>query len=88
MGVTHEILKGQFIDSIEECYIKELCEGYSKYDNQSLLKLLNHVNSNYATLDDHILEDIQKRFEEPLDLSIPINIYYAKQINEINDILN
>ena len=76
---AHELLKGQFIGAIEECYIKEMCEGYSEYDNHSLLDLLKHVNTKYATLDDHVLEEIQKKFEEPPDLSIPIDVYYAKQ---------
>ena len=31
------------------------------------------------TLGDHILEDTQKRSEEPSDLSTSIDVYYTKQ---------
>ena len=34
--VAEELLKGQFIDAIEECYIQELRQGYREYDNHSL----------------------------------------------------
>ncbi len=77
--VAEELLKGQFIDAIEECYIKELRQGYSEYDNRSLFELIEHVKTKYASLDDHILEDIMATFEEPPDLSMPINVYYKKQ---------
>ena len=68
---AEELLKGQFMDAIEECCIKELHQGYSKYDNCSLFEL---IEPKYATLDDHVLEDIMAVFAEPLDLSLPISI--------------
>ena len=77
--VAEELLNGQFIDAIEECYIKELREGYSEYDNRSLFDLIEHVRSKYAMLDDHVLEDIMAVFEEPPDLSVPIDVYFEKQ---------
>ena len=46
--VAKELLKGQFIDSIEECYIKELRQGYSEYNNRPLFELLEHVKTKYA----------------------------------------
>ena len=76
---AHDLLKGQFIDCIEECYIKELYDGYSEYDNRTLFELLDHVNSKYASMDDHVLEEIMDKFEEPPDLAVPIDVYYAKQ---------
>ena len=77
--VAEELLKGQFMEAIEECYIKEHCQGYSKYDNRSLFELIEHIKTKYATLHDHVLEDIMVVFAEPPDLSVPINVYYAKQ---------
>ena len=77
--VAGELLKGQFIDAIEECYIKELREGYSEYDNRSLFELLEHVKTKYASLDDHVLADIRTTFEEPPDLAVPIDVYFEKQ---------
>ena len=76
---AEELLKGQFMEAVEECYIKELREGYSEYDNRSLYELIKHVKEKYATLDDHVLEDIRAVFAEPPDLSVPVDVYYAKQ---------
>ena len=67
--VAEELLKGQFIDAIDECYIKELRQGYSEYDNHTLFELLEHVKTKYAALDDHVPRGIKAVFEEPPDLS-------------------
>ena len=77
--VVKELLKGQFIDSIEECCIKELCQGYSKYNDRTLFELLEHVKTKYAALDNHVLRGIKAVFEEPPDLAVPINVYFEKQ---------
>ena len=76
---AEELLKGQFMEAVEECYFKELRQGYSEYDNRSLYDLIKHVKDKYATLDDHVLEDIMTVFAEPPDLAMPIDVYYAKQ---------
>lgn len=76
---AHNLLKGQLIVCIGECYIKELYEDCSEYDNRTLFGLLEHVNSKYALLDDHVVEEIMDKFEEPPDLLVPIDVYYAKQ---------
>ena len=65
--------------AIEECYIKELPEGYSEYDNGSLFELIERVKNKYVILDDCVLENIMAVFAGPPDLSMPINVYYAKQ---------
>ena len=77
--VAVEILKGQFINSIDECYIKELSQGYSEYDNRTLSELLEHVKTKYAALDDYIIRGIKAVFEEPPDLAMPIDVYFEKQ---------
>ena len=76
---TEEILKNEFIDAIEEKFIKKLREGYAEYDNRSLLDLLKHVDEKYAKLDEHVLQEIMARFDESPDLSLPIDVYYEKQ---------
>ena len=43
---TRELLKPQFIEYIKEQYIKEMNMGCSKYDEQTLVELLTHVNKN------------------------------------------
>ena len=76
---TEEILKNQFIDVIEEKYIKELRQGFAEYDNRSLLDLLEHVDDKYAKLDEHVLQEIMEKFNESPDLSLPIDVYFEKQ---------
>ena len=46
------------MEAIEEFYIKELCQGYSEYDNCPLIELIEHVKIKYAMLDDHVLGGI------------------------------
>ena len=48
-------------------------------DNRSLFELIKHVKTKYATLDDHVLEDILAVFAEPPDLSVPIGVYFERQ---------
>ena len=55
VNATDDILKAQFIDCIKEKYIKELQEGYAKYNNRSLVDLFEHVDNKYAKLDEHEL---------------------------------
>ena len=78
MEVAKELLKGKFIDSIEEYYTKELHQGYSKCNKRSLFKLMEHVDTQYAFLDTHALGDIMTRFKEPPDLAVLIEVYLKK----------
>ena len=77
--VAKELLKGQFVDSIEECYIKELRQGYIEYNNHTLFEILEHVKTKYVALDDHVLCDIKAVFEEPPDLAVLMDVYFEKQ---------
>ena len=63
---AEELLKAQFIDCIDESFIKELREGYSEYDNRTLFELLTHVEDKYAPLDKHVLDNVLEKFREPL----------------------
>ena len=89
MKATKELLKGQFTDCIEECYIEELRKGYSKYNNCSLLNLLEHVNTKYASLDNHVLKYIMERFIKVTDLAVLLDEYkkqaeYQRQVKNTN----
>ena len=66
--LAKELLKGQVVDAIDECYIKELRQGYSEYDNRILFELLEHVKTKYAALGNHVLADICATVEEPPNL--------------------
>ena len=42
-------------------------------------QILDHVLKNYAIVDDHIVEENRKTFEEAPDLSRPLDVYFKKQ---------
>ena len=76
--VVHELLKNQFIDCIDESYIRELCDGMREYDATTLQELIEHVFSNYGRMDDHLVNQNRTRWDEPPDMDLPIDAYFAK----------
>ena len=76
---TQYLLKALFIGCIDECYIKEMHQGFSEYNDCTLLELLYHVNNKYAKMDDHIVEANIETFDEAPDMDRPIDGYFAKQ---------
>ena len=77
--ITAELLKGQFLDCIEETYIMELRDPMSEYDDVTLLELLDHVFANYGEMDDHLVNQNKERFDEQPDMNEPIDNYFVKQ---------
>lgn len=74
------LLKAQLIESVEECYIRELHQGdFIEYDDRSLREILQHINEKYAKMDAHILKANLKVFEEEPQMDNPIDDYFAKQ---------
>ena len=49
------------------------------YDGVSLIELLRHLRDEHAPQDVDFLEKVLNEFEEPLDLTNPIDAYFAKQ---------
>ena len=79
VDITAELLKGQFLDCIEETYIMELRDPMSEYDDVTLLELLDHVFTNYGEMDDHLVNKNKERFDEQPDMNEPIDNYFVKQ---------
>jgi hypothetical protein len=79
VDAVQELLKNQFIEAIDEDYILELKQGIQEWNGRTLLDLLTHVRTNYATMDDLVYNDIMKRFAEPPDMDLPIDKYFTKQ---------
>ena len=57
----------------------ELYDTIFRYDRVSPADFLSHILKYYAVIDDDVLEDNKKDFEEPPDMSQPIDLYYRKQ---------
>jgi hypothetical protein len=75
---TEELLKGMFIEAIDEDYVVELKEGLREYDGRTLQELLSHV-SKYAKMDDEVHRHILLDFQKPPNMDLPIDKYFAKQ---------
>jgi hypothetical protein len=74
------LIKSQLIDSVEECYIRELHQGdYIEYGDHSLLNILQHINDNYAKMDAHILKANLNFFDEESQMNNPTDNYFIKQ---------
>ena len=50
-----------------------------KFIQVTTKQILDHVLQNHAVVDDNIVEENCKTFEEPPDLSQPIDVYFKKQ---------
>ena len=50
-----------------------------QYDGVSTSELLEHIFTNYTKIDDNLLIKNKREFEEPPDLSRPIDVYFKKQ---------
>ena len=57
----------------------ELRQGLLRYDSVKLLDLIYHIFNNYAKIDDLLVINNKKEFEEPPDPTCQINVYFMKQ---------
>ena len=76
---VEELLRNQLIAAVDEDYILELKQGRSGYSGVSLLSILNHLRTEYATMDDVVFKDLMSKFREPPDMDAPIDKYFRKQ---------
>ena len=77
--ICEELLKGQLIEAVDENFILELKDDMMDYDGVTLVDMLKHLRDEYAPQDVNFLEKVLSEFEEPPDLTKPIDAYFAKQ---------
>ena len=77
--VMEELLRNQILDAFEEEFYMELHERVYGYDRVTPKQLLEHIFENYAKIDDALLLDNRRTFEEAPDMSRPIDVYFCKQ---------
>ena len=77
--VTVNLLRNQLLEAVDEEYYMELYDDVFRYDRVSPSEFLDHILTCYAELDDETLEKNKKEFDEPPDMSKPIDVYYRKQ---------
>ena len=72
-------MKNQLLDAVKDKYLRELWDRYRKYDDKTVLELLDHLFANCAKLDDPVINRNLERFNEPPDMDLPIDTYFSKQ---------
>ena len=68
-------------------YYVELKDTAFKYDNVDPKDLLNHILTDYATMDGSEIEDTRQSIYKSPDFNSPINVYYKPQ-EELQKILS
>ena len=76
---TINLLRNQMLEAVPEAYYMELYDDVFRYDRVSPAAFLDHILTCYADLDDETLEKNKKKFDEPPDMSMPIDVYFRKQ---------
>ena len=68
-------------------YYVELKDTAFEYDNVDTKDLLDHIITNYATMDESEIEDARQSIYESPDFNFPIDVYYKHQ-EELQEILS
>ena len=56
-----------------------MCEGLHRYDGSITFNIMEHILTNYVTINDTLIIKNTKEFEEEPDCSLPLDIYFKKQ---------
>ena len=73
------LLRNQLLEAIDEEFYMELYNDVFRYDRIDPADFLSHILKYYAVIDDDVLEDNKKEFEQPPNMSQPIDLYFRKQ---------
>ena len=73
-----EALKHQIIENIEDAYITELLNKYKGFMRFNTVNLVHHIMYRYEKIIESDLKENQKRFDETLDTTIPIDKYFEQ----------
>ena len=76
---TINLLRNQLLEAVDEDYYMELYDSVYRYDRINPIDFLEHILKYYAVIDDDVLERNKNEFDEPPDMSLPIDVYYRKQ---------
>ena len=57
----------------------KLYDPMFRYDHINPMDFLAHILKHYAVINDDVLEDNTKQFNEPPAMSLPINVYFRNQ---------
>ena len=78
-----DALKTQFLDAVEESYVRELQNHYTGYMGVMTQDLLEHLMDRYSTITAANIKANEARINEALDNSRPIGVFFQR----INDVI-
>ncbi len=68
----------QLLYLVKEIYIQELEDPTHEYNNLDVFNIIQHLLDNYIEMNNKVLHEIKRLFEEAPDATILINIYFTK----------
>ena len=71
-------LKAQLCEAVQDIYLEEKHNRYTGYLNVSTKELMDHLLKRYGKITDGDLQINKEKMNEPLDPSIPIDMYFKR----------
>ena len=78
-----DALKTQLIDAVDEPYISELRNKYTGFMGITTRDMVDHLLDRYGKITPADLKDNERRMNEPLDGSQPIDIFFKRIDNAV-----
>ena len=76
--VTEDLLRNQLLNAVDEEYYLELKDSTFRYDRVPLHRILSHLFTNYGQLDEFLVSQNKATFNEPPDMTRPIDVYFER----------
>ena len=76
--IVEDLLRNQLMEAVDEEYYLELKNPTYRYDRVKVRDMLTHLFDNYGKLDESMVRQNKRDFEEAPDLSRPIDVYYER----------
>ena len=73
-----DLLKNMLTEDIDEDYIIEFKDGLSEYSGVKLITIIEHIRTEYASMDDVSYKELMDNFRDSPNMDAPINKYYRK----------
>ena len=73
-NATVNLLRNQLIEAVDKDYFMELYDNLFRSDRMKPVNFLAHILKHYAVINDDVLEENTKQFNEPPNMSLPINV--------------
>ena len=73
-----QALKNQFIEAVDEIYLKSIQDRVTEYTNKNLQDMLQHLYDTYGKITEDKLEQNRQEMNQPYDVTLPIETLFAQ----------